>query len=272
MLLTGSELRHDFFRKAIALQDGISVLRSFAESREGTLPTTIDPSRPGSDVQLRHLASRDLVERDFFGTFVALTPDRSNPLPIQRGSINSRDLISEIDALRPDLLLSFGPSLIREPLLSRYAGRFLNVHLGLSPYYTGSGTNFWALVNGEPELVGATFMHIEESIDMGAVIHQIRARIHPSDGPHQIGNRLIADMVLAAVHLIRHADELGPGVRPTRTEATRTYRNRDFTPESVETLYANFRGGLVDRFEAERDERIARAPLCEHPIFERWTP
>src|SRR5690606_10372264 len=99
-------------------------------------------------------------------------------------------------------------SLIREPLLSAFQGRFLNVHLGLSPYYRGSGTNFWPLVNGEPEFVGATFMHIDAGVDTGEVIHQIRARIFPGDTPHQIGNRLIADMARVYAALIRDFDRL----------------------------------------------------------------
>lgn len=272
MLLTGSELRHEFFRKAISLQGGIAVLRTFAEGLEGTLRTTIDPARPGSAAQTQHLTMRDLSERDFFGAFVALVPDRSNVLAIPRGRVNDPNVFSEIEALKPDLLLAYGPSLVREPLLSLFTGRFVNVHLGLSPYYAGSGTNFWPLVNGEPEFVGATFLHIDSGIDTGAIIHQLRARIYPGDGPHQIGNRLIADMVSAAIHMIRHADELGPGVRPTHPPTARFYRKRDFTPEAVETLYTNFRAGLMERYEAEREVRIARAPVHEHHMFAGWTP
>lgn len=272
VLLTGSELRHQFFRKSIALQDGIAVVRTYAEDTEDKLPSTLDPARPGFDLQEKHLALRAASERDFFGAFVASTPDRSHLVPIPRGSINEASVVSEIEALRPDLLLAYGPSLIKEPLLSRFAGRFFNVHLGLSPFYRGSGTNFWALVNGEPEFVGATFMHIDSGIDTGAILHQIRARTHPSDGPHQIGNRLIVDMVSASIHLIRHAEELGPGVRPTPPPNPRSYRRRDFTPEAVRTLYDNFDGGLMKRYETERASRTARAPLVEHPAFSGWTP
>ena len=272
VILTGSELRHDFFRKAVSLAQDIAVLRSYTEGLEGTLRTTIDSARPGSALQLRHLSLRDRSERDFFGSFVALAPDRSNVLAIPRGTVNEPLVISEIETLGPDLILAFGPSLVREPLLSRYAGRFVNIHLGLSPYYVGSGTNFWPLVNAEPEFVGATFMHIDAGIDDGAILHQIRARIYPEDGPHQIGNRLIADMVCATIHLVRHFDELGPGVTPNRPPTARTYRKKDFTAEAVETLYANFRTGLAERYEAERSVRIARAPLHEHAMFAGWNP
>jgi phosphoribosylglycinamide formyltransferase-1 len=272
VLLTGSELRHDFFSRAVSLADGIAVARTYSEGLEGTLRTTIDPGRPRSDLQTQHLAARELSERDFFGAFVALAPDRSNAFAIPRGTVNNPDVFSEIVALRPDLLVAYGPSLVREPLLSQFAGRFINVHLGLSPYYTGSGTNFWPLVNREPEFVGATFMHIDSGIDSGPVIHQLRARIFSGDSPHQVGNRLILDMCAAAIHLIRHAERLGPGVRLTRPPTARVYRKRDFTPEAVQMLYENFHAGLVDQYLSEREVRIARAPIQEHPLFEGWAP
>ncbi len=34
VLLTGSELRHSFVRKAIALSEGVSVIRSYCEGTE----------------------------------------------------------------------------------------------------------------------------------------------------------------------------------------------------------------------------------------------
>jgi methionyl-tRNA formyltransferase len=143
VILTSSELRHDFFRKALALAPRIEVLRSYREGLEKALRTTIDPVRPGAVFQTRHLALREASEQDFFGPFVALTPDHSKPVSVARGAVNEPAVCEEILRLGPDLLVAYGPSLIRDPLLSAYAGRFLNIHLGLSPYYRGSGTNFW---------------------------------------------------------------------------------------------------------------------------------
>ena len=264
VILTSSELRHDFFRKAVALAPGIEVLRTYREGLERTLRTTIDPARPGAELQARHLALREQSERDFFGPFVALTPDHSRPLSVPRGAINDPAVGEDIRRLGPDLLVAYGPSLVRDPLLTAYAGRFLNVHLGLSPYYRGSGTNFWPLVNGEPEYVGATFMHLDAGVDTGPILHQLRARVFPDDTPHQIGNRLIGDMTAVYVQVIRHAEGLGPGIRPPTPPGARVYRSRDFTPEAVETLYANFRAGLVARYLAEREARTARVPIHEH--------
>ena len=79
-------------------------------------------------------------------------------------------------------------------ILKYFRNKILNVHLGLSPYYKGSGTNYFALVNNKPELVGATFMFLDNTIDGGKIIHQIRPKIYNNDTVHTIGTRLISEM------------------------------------------------------------------------------
>lgn len=266
IVLTGSETRHQFFRKALALAEGIEVLASYCEGLERNIRHVIDPMVEGADLQLRHIAARDRSEEDFFGSFVRLTPDRSNPISLVKGAINDEARFAEISRLQPDLLVAYGCSIITDPLLSAFSGRFVNVHLGLSPYYRGAGTNFWPLVNGEPEFVGATFMHMDAGIDTGAIIHQIRARVFAGDRPHDIGNRLIGDMTDHYIALVRQFRQLGDPPVPPSAEG-RLYKRKDFTVEAVERLYANFEGGMVTRYLEEREEREARAPVVVHPLL-----
>ena len=95
------------------------------------------------------------------------------------------------DRARPDVVLVFGTGILREPLLSAFAGRIINIHLGLSPYYRGAGTNFWPLVNREPEYVGATIHYLDAGIDTGPILAHARPAIARGDGPHDIGNKTI---------------------------------------------------------------------------------
>ena len=83
---------------------------------------------------------------------------------IKKGEINNENIIQEIIKINPDLLVCYGSSLIKDKLIAVFENRFLNVHLGLSPYYRGSGTNTWALINNEPHMVGATFMYLNKGI------------------------------------------------------------------------------------------------------------
>ncbi|MDR9382125.1 MAG: formyltransferase family protein, partial [Natronomonas sp.] len=174
----------------------------------------------------------------------------------------------EITDLDPDLLVAYGCSIVRGPLLSEFRGRFLNVHLGLSPYYRGTGTNFWPLVNGEPEYVGATFMYIDEGVDTGEIVHQIRARVYPDDTPHQVGNRLIADMTRTYIKIVRRFDALKPVDKPSEPEDSNYYRRDDYTTEATRKLYQNFGSGLVERYLEEREDRIRAVPIVSNPALD----
>lgn len=271
VILTGSELRHRFVRKALGVSEGIDVSRSYCEGLTNSLVDMVDRKPPNeSEFQRAHLQARAHSERDFFDAFDRLVPDRSNPIDIERGRINDGICARDIEALAPDLLVAYGCSLIKGRLLEAFAGRFLNVHLGLSPYYRGSGTNFWPLVNGEPEFVGATFMHIDPGVDTGEIIHQMRARVLPGDSPHQIGNRLIADMVQVYAAVIRNFDRLGRLPQPPIPADERVYRSRDLTEAATQKLYDRFAGGLVAKYLAEREARAKAAPIMENPVVVEW--
>lgn len=243
IILTGDELRHRFVRKAISVYPGIATIRSYCESLTGSLVDRVS-QKQGASLQQRHLEARARSEEDFFGSFVALAPDQSNPVSIERNTIN--DYAEEISGLSPDILVAFGCSILREPLLARFPRKILNAHLGLSPYYKGGGTNFWPLVNGEPDMVGVTFMYVDAGIDTGEIIHQMRARIFPGDTPHQIGNRLIADMAPVYAKLVVSLPALSP--RPQPIVEGRSYKMKDLTEQSVADLYANFESGMIDKY------------------------
>ena len=43
-------------------------------------------------------------------------------------------------------------------ILKEFRSKIINAHLGLSPYYRGSGTNIFPFVNKEIEYVGVTYV------------------------------------------------------------------------------------------------------------------
>lgn len=271
VILTGSELRHNFVRKAMAMSQGIKVLRSYCEGQEKSLHKLLCDETGGADIRRSHLQARESCEVDFFGAANALLPDHSAPFHLEKGRINEPQYAEEISGLSPDILVAYGCSLIREPLLTRFKGRFLNVHLGLSPYYRGAGTNFWPLVAGRPEYVGATFMYIDAGIDTGEVIHQIRARVYPGDSPHQIGNRLIRDVAFVYSEIIRNFSQLAPMPQLHVAGQASVHKTMDFSEDSAQQLYAQFEAGLVERYLRERGERVAAVPIVENPLIRSVT-
>ena len=124
IILTGSELRHDFFRKWIALAGEIEVLRSYCEGLEKSLVTLVD-REANNELRAKHLRAREQSEEDFFRLFVEAGSDRSNPYFLPKGEINSPQHVEDIVRARPDLLVAYGCSIIKEPLLEAFRGRFL---------------------------------------------------------------------------------------------------------------------------------------------------
>ena len=245
------------------------MLSSYCENQENDLRSQVEASREDQQFRVMHLNARAESERLNFEASVNTGTDNSNPIELTRGTINNDQYVVSIIDSRPDLLLAYGCSIIKEPLLSTFSGCFINVHLGLSPYYRGSGTNYWPLVNGEPEYVGATFMHIDSGIDTGEIIHQIRATIMHGDTPSNLGNRLIRKMTSVAEELVVGFDAIVPMAQPLEPPDARMYRSKDFSESSVIELYENFKNGLVDRYLNEQVERCARVPILSNPALER---
>lgn len=211
----------------------------------------------------RHFAARDESEERYFASDAAL---RLKPGAVHRlvaaGGCSDPSDVALMRAAAPDVVLVFGTGILREPLLSAFDGRIINIHLGLSPYYRGAGTNFWPLVNREPEFVGATIHYLDAGIDTGPIIAHARPAIERGDGPHDLGNKTIG----AAAHaLLRAAGAHVAGVvrAVPQSGGGRLYQRKDFSADAVRTLYRNFATGMIDEYLAARPVRDAALRLIE---------
>ena len=269
IILTGSETRHRYFAQFIANDPGIDVIRTYHEGLEGSVVM----AEHLSDFEKEHLEARKRSEADFFASYLKSFDDSSHSKCIERKSINDKVHIEEILEAGADMLIAFGCSIIKGPLLDEYKNRFVNLHLGLSPYYRGSGTNFWALVNDEPECLGATFMHIDVGIDTGKIIHQIRGRYCLGDNPHTVGNRLIKDAALCMRHLIVRfplVSQFQFKAAPQVVEE-KVYKMSDFSEKATKTLYDNFKNNLVKRYLDNKKQRDESTPIMFNPHLSEVT-
>lgn len=263
VILTSGSIRHTYFRIGLALSSGINVLTSFVESSQNEYTELVPVSIEDITDPLRlHFITRHNTECDYFGPFTKLSEDKSKPTFINTGAINEVHYIDLIAKLNPDLIVSYGCSIIKEPLLNLFPNRIINVHLGLSPYYLGSGTNFHAMARGDFQCVGVTYMFMDAGIDTGPIIHQRRAVILPFDNPHQVGNRLISQTVFDVAKLVRSFTSLE--VMRLRTDITsNVFRRKDATPEVTKMLYHQFDSNAVTEYLKIKDERERQFPIVE---------
>ena len=259
ILLTSTFRRHMFVANTAA--GGCDLVGVWQEEKSFH-PERYANNADDEAVIQRHFADRDESEAQYFAAddHVRLAPRDVHRLA--PGACNDPSEVERMAALSPDVVLVFGTGILRDPLLSTFEGRIINIHLGLSPYYRGAGTNFWPLVNREPELVGATIHYIDAGIDTGPILAHARPAIERGDGPHDLGNKTIA---AAARTLLRAAAAhvAGAACPVPQWDAGRLYRRKDFNADAVRRLHRQFETGMIDEYLASRETRDAALHLIE---------
>jgi hypothetical protein len=210
-----------------------------------------------------HFGARDAAEEQYFTAHGALRlAGGARHRVVGGGGCSTPEEVDLMRALDPDVVLVFGTGLLRAPVLDAFAGRIINIHLGLSPYYRGAGTNFWPLVNREPEYVGATIHYLDAGIDTGPILAHARPELHADDGPHDIGNRAIVAAASAAV-MAAEAHVAGRVRAVRQTRQGRLYQRKNFSADAVRRLYRNFETGMIAEYLTARASRDAALTLVE---------
>lgn len=252
VVLTSTGIRHRYFAGVLARH--FDVVTVFCEEKQFR-PDQAYKNESERKLVARWFEMRDSAERRFFLDGAA-EADRMLAGRIERlepGAVNDSRVLELVRRQGAELGAVFGSSLIRAPLLEALGGRAVNLHLGLSPYYRGSGTNFWPFFNGELQFVGATIHWLDTGIDSGPILHQIRPQISPDDDPHTIGCKTI---VSGTERLAQTLEEISSGrahAIPQRHDIGRLYKRKDFGPEHVAEVFRRLDEGLIPRY-------------CEHPI------
>jgi folate-dependent phosphoribosylglycinamide formyltransferase PurN len=260
ILLTSTFRRHQYVANYLATR---SDLRGVWQEVKTFQPERYAQTPADEAVIGRHFAARDASEAQYFEADAQVKlSSGAVRRSVEGGGCNLADEVDAMRRLEPDVVLVFGTGILRDPVLAAFAGRLINIHLGLSPYYRGAGTNFWPLVNGEPEYVGATIHYLDAGIDTGAIIAHARPAIAPGDGPHDLGNKTI----VAAARLLADAAEAHCARRVRAVPQTgggRFYQRKDFTAEAVRRLYRNFDNGMIETYLADRARRDAALALVD---------
>jgi len=260
ILLTSTFRRHQAVANYVATRcDLVGVW----QETKTFVPERYAENEDDHQVIRRHFDARDASEAAYFAGDATLRLDPAAVVrQVEGNGCNDLVEVSEMVALQPDVVLVFGTGILRGTLLSRFAGRIINIHLGLSPYYRGAGTNFWPLVNREPEYVGATIHYLDAGIDTGPILAHARPSIAAGDGPHDLGNKTI----VAAARLLVDAAQAHLEGRVTASPqhgGGHLYQRKDFSAAAVRRLYANFETGMIEEYLADRTRRDAALDLVE---------
>jgi folate-dependent phosphoribosylglycinamide formyltransferase PurN len=256
VVLTSTMRRHQFVANTMAAQMDVTGVWQEEKSFQ---PLRYAASAHDEAVIASHFAARDASEDAYFARHHRVEAPVRRVAP---GGCNDPVEIAVMRDMDPDVVLVFGTSLLKPALIDTFPARIINIHLGLSPYYRGAGTNFWPLVNGEPEYCGATIHFLDAGVDSGPIIAHVRPEIERGDGPHDIGNRtIVAAAATLAAAARMHVRSALKGEVQTPTPRDRVYKRADFSAAAVTLLLANFAAGMIDDYVNHRAARDASLSL-----------
>jgi len=250
VVLTSNSLRHKFLANTLSSYCDDALIIS--ECKPQT--SSFDDSKNYTKIE-NHFLLRDKTEKSFFPNDNYFIP---KTLPILYKEVNSPYVYEVIKNFKPDILIIFGSSIIKEPLLSLLpTGHIINLHLGISPYYRGSGTNFWPFVNNQLEYLGSTILHLDAGIDTGDIICHVRPKIELNDNVHTLGCKIIKSSVESLIKIIKLLDE---GKKLNRVKQwdvkDRYYKTKEFDEIVLSKYKNNLKNDVIKDYLESEDKKI----------------
>ena len=259
VLLTSDSLRHKYIAAAIAKELELGLV--ITEKKSPNIQDTSAYEKKDAEFLAAHFKARAESEEKFFGEF----REFSNKIPlinVPHGQINSDEVLKIITETDPELIVLFGTSIIKEPLMSHFKDRIINLHLGLSPYYKGSATNLYPYLFDEPECIGATIHLATENVDDGAILYQLRPDMSESDNLHEIGNKVIKKAGEVLPTVLRDY-KVGKITSVRKEGSGRICRNKDITANVLREIYKNFEQGMIWRYLKKKEKRDAKKVIVQ---------
>ena len=160
---------------------------------------------------------------------------------------NHAECISLLESLRPDVIVVYGTNVIGKKVIALAPNAIVNVHTGLSPWYRGSDTIFWALHNEEPERVGVTVHMLSPGLDSGPILRTGVPEYAPDDNEDSL---FAKSVILGSALLIEAVREVAAGrAKPIPQDLTigREYRFVDRTVAAEKRVARLLKDGLLRR-------------------------
>ncbi|WP_343605077.1 methionyl-tRNA formyltransferase [Fluviicola sp.] len=116
-----------------------------------------------------------------------------NNIPVlQPLKLKDPDFIRELEALKADVFVVVAFRMLPAEVWKMPAKGTFNLHASLLPDYRGAAPINWAVINGDSETGLSTFF-IDEEIDTGNVIKQLRMPIGENESAGELHDRMMVE-------------------------------------------------------------------------------
>ena len=255
VIITGNSLRHKYIQNIILNSNKFKISLIIREIHKKK-----NKKSRSSKLKESHFKLRDYYEKVYFKNYSKISLKKEKIISIKPNTLNKNDRILKIlKNLKPDIILCFGCSVLDNKYLKFFRNKILNIHLGLSPFYRGQATNYWAFVNNEIQFIGATFHKIDEGIDTGPIIHQIRPKIFVKDNVHTIGNRVIRDLKKDLIKILLNFENLKTFKK--KNNKSKYFKSIDFSEKSLNQLHQNYKDKIILSFLKQKKLLLGKFPI-----------
>lgn len=160
-------------------------------------------------------------------------------ISVPKGEINK--VPKEVELLLDcDVVLIFGSSIIKDPLYSLLSqNKLINLHMGISPEYTGAACNFWALYDNNIQFVGGTIQTLSKKLDLGKTIKYCFPELDIQNfDPVDFSMRAVRETFLNLPMVIDKIDEyIGNAIEVDKSRLIRNSKIADFDEKTLEEFY-----------------------------------
>jgi methionyl-tRNA formyltransferase len=176
-LFTSNQLRHNYFINLLSKK--CSKLFVVQESKT-IFPGEVPWYYPSSKIMKKYFSNVKQAERKIFGNNnIIKSSKKINITPLGSGDLSNCTKKMLKDSLQSDVYIVFGSSFIKGEIANFLSKKkTLNIHMGISPYYRGTDCNFWALRDGNPDLVGATIHFLSKGLDNGPILYHATTKFN----------------------------------------------------------------------------------------------
>jgi len=176
-VFTGQHPRHlSLVQKLATIADTVYVVHEVAGS--------LLPNPKHGEAFQDYFGRVRAAEKKYFG-IPAFSPPNVRHLSMLSGDASGLPLDSVYgECLSAEVFVVFGASFLKRDIGNLLEERrAINCHMGVSPFYRGAATTFWALWDQHPQYVGATLHHLTQKLDGGDIIcHALPTVENADDG------------------------------------------------------------------------------------------
>ena len=244
LLIIGSHLRHKKFAEIIS--NKIKIACVIMEKRESSIPDSNFIKNKSDRVNfIRHFKNREISEKKYFK--LKKKELSTEVVSIENIKKNKKILKDNLKKIKPDIIFTFGTSLIPSTILKLMPKYSINLHSGLAPYYKGAACNFWPFYFLEPNWAGMTFHLISKKLDSGSVIHHTTPRLNIRDKIHDVSCKVQLRAFKDTLKIIKMIKN-----RKIKEHkiclSGKLFLKKDFRPEHLRIIYNLYNDDIVKMY------------------------